>query len=440
MLLCAFAACAALALVVAWMCVRAPDESTSALGTTEAVVRAEGAAPDVATELDGAVSDRRVAGAVTATVDARERRRAEQRGRSDLATQAGLLPGTLRVRVVDERGGVLAGLSGMVRCERRPARGAEVDDAPYLRDVPFPGDGVAVLEHLAFGAWTITVEVPDRDAQATVELNAGAPERDVDVVLAPWRNLRVRLSAPDGTALSGALEREFPGNSVLLGLELSEPNEVAHPADERGASEDDPQVSFRRDVEIVRRRGGFLRANDERDQITTTGALRCRRVVGSLGVDAPWRTLTVSSFGALSLVVRFGQLEIARGDVAAGREDVTLFATLDAFRAALRTLHVRVVDGATQQPLAGVSVRLRWDQVETTPPRFTDGDGSVTFSHELARKLRVDVVPRDHGAASEAVEILPDADASVTVRVYRPGTGPEEPERAQPFGEVSVGR
>lgn len=428
MLLCALAACAALALVVTWVFMRGPVESVavSAAEAPVSVAHPGDVRVDAATELDDAAADQRVAGAprAAAPFDMEAFRRAREEQLRSAKEREAVLAGKLRVRVVDERGGVLTELTGSVQCDRTRTRGAETDALPYERDAVLPAEGVLVIDKLAFGEWTVTVDVRDRDASARVELTAESPERDIDVVLAPWRDLRVKLCEPNGAPLLIALEREFPGQSVLLELELIDQSENSVPSAERTSIVDDPHLRLRRAVAAQQRRGGALNATAARDRITTSHALRCRRVASAVGDDTAWRTLAVSSFGPLSLTVRFGQLVVAHGNVEAGAEDVTLFATLDVFRAALRTLRVNVVDGATEQPLAGVSVRLRWDQVETNTPRFTDGNGGVAFAHELARKVQVDVVPRGYDAVSEAVEIAPDADSSVIVRVFRPGMKP----------------
>jgi hypothetical protein len=350
--------------------------------------------------------------------------------RTDRATS---FPGKLRVHVVDEYGRALAGLTGKIRLERTAPQGEWTGAAPYRREASVPADGVLVFEQLALGAWSIVVDLRDREAGASTELTPAAPERDVEVVLRPWRVLRVRLCEPSGAPFAAALEREFPGHSVMLALELNDPSANSlEPATEPMSPGSRNRLAGKLD-EV--RAQEIARSREELDRVLQSDALRFRVVGSGTRDDAPWRTLSVNSFGALALDVRFGKVVVAHGEIPAGVQDVTLTATLDSFRDVLRTLRVKIVDEVTERPVPGVSVRLRWSGVETTPPRFTDGNGAVTFESQLPRTVAVDVVPEDYNSASEPVEIVSDADSSVTVRVRRAGAKPVEGSGGRPDGQ-----
>lgn len=446
MLVAAAGACLALALVIALALKRELRGDESAGHAAPVIALADEAGEAVAaSELEPGSVESRSVGAVR--VDPRPPQRAPrakpqelveaERAAAERAAAIAALPGKLRVRVVDEHGRVLEGLSGKILLARALEPGRARDDVPYARDAELPARGVLELDRLALGSWSIVVDVRDREAAASIELTPAVPEREVDVVLVPWRELRVRLCEPNGAPFADALEREFPGHAVMLQLELNDPSASTSAAVPERTSPIVRRLAGKRDELLA---GENARTREEAERILRSDALQFRVLPAGSGDDAPWRTLSVSSFGALVIDVRFGDVVVAHGFVPAGVQDVTLTATLGSFRDVLRTLHVTIVDGATEQPLPGVSVRLRWNSVETTPPRFTDGNGAVAFDGQLPRKVAVDVVPADYDSLSAPFEIASDADSNVTVRVFRPGTKPVEASVDRTDGRASPRR
>lgn len=276
----------------------------------------------------------------------------------------------VRVSLVDVHGQPLHALQGTLAIEPDNWRSELFGPRPPARSVEIPFGGEHVFEALPVGSWVVKCTAARFATGSTpAVLRVGESELRVAVRMPAQRVVQVALRDTTGKPFVAVLQSTRPHDADRLRAEV-------HGAAGTGAS-----------------------------------FVPYRMVKSTPRNDALWRSLAVESHEALTITVHVGEVEIARGNLAAGSEDIELVASLDDLAHAAGALIVEVVDDIGGGPLAGVTVYIE----SAAEQHLTDASGRARF--EALSPDTVSVIVAAPGRLTEMQKVSVGARSETALRV-----------------------